>query len=123
MPEAKPTSRRVFRVGLYVCAAAVAALAFTPLNEPALASNDKLNHILAFAVLAWLADGAYPGETRAGTRLGLLLAFGFLIEVVQHCLPYRYFSWLDLAADALGVLGYMATAHVLARAKRSARAH
>ena len=122
MAETPPRLRRAFRVGLYACATVVAVLAFAPLSDPALASNDKINHIVAFAVLAWLAEGAYPGKRWAGARIAVLLAYGLLIEVVQHHLPYRYFSWLDFAANAIGIMGYAAMAHLLARARCSARA-
>jgi hypothetical protein len=112
--------RLVFRIGLFACALAVALLALIPLSETPLTSYDKINHILAFAVLAWLADGAYPGPESAPRRIGLLLLYGLLIEAVQHQLPYRQFSWLDLGADALGVAGYTGVAMLAAKASRTA---
>jgi len=103
------TLRTGFRVGLYFCVAAIAVLAFYPLEDVPLTGYDKINHVIAFAVLAWLAHGAYPGAARLMAKWALLLlAYGLFIEVVQHHLPYRDFSWLDLVADALGILLYIA---------------
>jgi VanZ family protein len=82
--------------------------------------NDKLNHLVAFAVLAGLADGAYPGRANAGTKWSLLIAYGLFIEVVQRYLPYRHFAWSDLLADALGVFLYAGIAHLAAAARAAA---
>lgn len=115
----------LYRVALWVSVLAIAGLAFAPLDEPPLLSYDKGEHVLAFLVLTWLADGGYPGRERAAARFGLLLAFGLLIEVVQHFLPYRHFSWMDLVADGFGILAYPAVVGLLNRAlrRRSALAH
>jgi VanZ family protein len=96
----------VFRAALWVCVVAVGVLAFAPLEHPVGFSYDKTNHSIAFLTLAWLADGAHPGRERAAARWALLLGYGLLIELVQHFLPYRAFSWLDFAADGLGALAY-----------------
>ncbi len=70
---------------------------------------DKANHILAFFVLAGLADLAYPGSSpaRGWEKWVSLLAFGLFIEAVQYFLPYRQFSLLDLAADGIGIWLYV----------------
>jgi VanZ family protein len=97
-------SRTAIRVGLYAYVAAIAVLAFYPLEATPVTGNDKLNHVLAFFVLAGLADRAYPGASGRPAWWSLLLGYGFLIEMVQHFLPYRHFGWADLGADALGIL-------------------
>ena len=69
---------------------------------------DKANHLLAFAVLAWLGCKAFPRRT-ATVLLGLL-AYGALIEVLQSFTPYRYAEWNDVWADGLGLLaGWLLT--------------
>ncbi len=64
---------------------------------------DKWAHVLSFFVLTvWFA-----GQYRRGSywRLALgLLAFGALIEVCQAAVGYRSAEWLDLGADAVGIL-------------------
>ncbi|WP_164655520.1 VanZ family protein [Thiorhodococcus mannitoliphagus] len=95
--------RPVFKLALAVCVIAVAYLAFAPLETPPLFTYDKSNHLLAFFVMAWLADMSWPGRRYALSRWGWLLAYGMLIELVQRELPLREFSLLDFAADALGI--------------------
>jgi VanZ family protein len=63
---------------------------------------DKSNHMLAFAVLTVLGYRGYPG--RMALLLLYLLAYGGLIEVLQSFTPGRSAEWVDLLADALGLL-------------------
>ena len=109
------TRQRVFRIGLGLCLIGVSVLAFAPLDQPPLTTWDKLDHVLAFGVLAWLADRSYPDPYPAWSKWGLLLGYGLFIEVVQHFLPYRVASALDLLADGLGILAYLALAAGLQR--------
>jgi VanZ family protein len=119
MPPSGPAPaplQLAFRAGLWVCVLAVAWLAFAPLTEPPPGlSWDKGNHALAFFVMAWLADGGYPGRSRALARWGLLLGYGLLIELVQRLLPFREFSLLDWSADALGILLYVGVRAMIGR--------
>jgi VanZ family protein len=101
------TRRRLFRLALAVCLIAITTLALIPPGHEPLPVSDKVNHIAAFLVLAWLADHAYPGYGR-GTGLWLaLLGYGVLIEALQATLPYREASLGDLLADALGLTAYL----------------
>ncbi|MGZ8983668.1 MAG: VanZ family protein [Methylotenera sp.] len=63
---------------------------------------DKANHMLAFAVLAWLGCQAFP-QRQTTVLLGLLV-YGVLVEVLQSLTSYRFGDWHDLLADALGML-------------------
>lgn len=67
------------------------------------APSDKLQHVIAFAVLAGLAAAAYP---RVGLgRIGAMLAaFGALIELLQ-LIPalHRDGSVADWIADAVAI--------------------
>jgi VanZ family protein len=72
---------------------------------PAWPGLDKLGHLLAFAALAVPAGlllDRRPG--RLWKVLALGLAYGGTIELVQRFLPWRSAEWLDLLADATGVL-------------------
>jgi len=100
--------RQAFRLALGACVLAIAYLAFAPLSQAPGTPFDKLNHFLAFAVLAWLADMAYPGRHLAKYRLAFLLGYGLIIEVTQGFLPFRELSLLDFGADAVGILCYEA---------------
>jgi len=94
----------VFRTFLTAAVLGILFLATTPLACPIVSViNDKLNHVAAFFMLAMLTDFSFP-ETK--NRLALLLAllsYGVAIEIIQHFLPWRTFSLLDVAADALGI--------------------
>jgi hypothetical protein len=64
---------------------------------------DKAQHALGFAVLTGLGLFAY---TRARWRLPVgLLLLGGAIELAQGASGWRHGDWLDLLADAVGILG------------------
>jgi VanZ family protein len=73
--------------------------------------SDKIQHIVAFAVLAGLAAAAYP-RTPLLKILLLLAAFGALIELVQTIPTLRRDAdWVDWVADMMAaalVLGFAA---------------
>ncbi len=96
-----PGWRLIFRLGLWACLVIISFLAFAPLASDPGTGHDKANHILAFLVLAGLADLAYPGPApgRGGGKWLILLAYGLFIETVQYFSPYREFSGWDLVAD------------------------
>lgn len=98
--------RPLARAALALCVLAVAYLAFAPLEEPPGLSYDKGNHLLAFFVMAWLADLGWPGQRHELARWGWLIAYGLLIELIQSLLPFREFSLFDWAADAMGIALY-----------------
>ena len=64
---------------------------------------DKVNHVLAFFVLAGLTDYAFPDVTSLARKLSPIAMFGLAIEGLQFASGYRYFEWLDLAADGFGL--------------------
>lgn len=73
---------------------------------------DKLNHAVAFALLAAVGT---MGFVHARVRLALaLFAYGALIEVLQAFTPTRTAEWMDLLADALGIAAGMLLTTVLA---------
>lgn len=105
-----PDWRLVFRLGLWVCLAIITFLAFAPMASDPGTGHDKANHILAFLVLAGLADLAYPGPVPGlgWSKSVSLLAYGLFIETVQYFLPYRESSGWDLVADGIGIWLYVA---------------
>ena len=104
------------RVSLAIAVGAVLFLATTRQPLPDLAAlSDKANHALAFAVLALLADFSFPRARFGLAKAAALLAFGVAIEAIQHFLPWREASLLDLVADAAGIALYAAASPFLQR--------
>lgn len=62
---------------------------------------DKVMHFVAFALLAALAQSAWPGTEALALWVGLSL-IGLLTEGMQHLLTHRKFCWRDATANALG---------------------
>jgi VanZ family protein len=78
-------------------------------------TNDKVKHVLAFYVLAFLADYSAPNVSFNRNKVVMILGYGLLIEVIQYFLPYREFSLFDLAADGIGIAAYALSRPVLGR--------
>lgn len=88
---------------------------------------DKLEHFLAYALLAAAGGLAYPNRH---TRLWIvlfLLVLGVGIEFSQGFVPRRDSSALDMLANAIGVLiGIFVTAPfsvIMRRARTASRIH
>ena len=95
---------RIAKVLLVLAIGVILWLALHPSPPISGLQLDKLNHLAAFFVLALLAEYAFPSATVSALKLLPLLGFGLLIEVLQYWVGYRYFEWLDVAADAAGIV-------------------
>ena len=96
---------RLLRLGFWCVVGIVLFLALVPAEESVRGlPTDKLNHMLAFFVLAILARVLWPGS--GALRLLLLLGcFGSAIELLQLAMALgRTAEWGDLAADVFGTL-------------------
>jgi VanZ family protein len=111
--------RRLWRSALGVCMLVILVLSLLPPTGLPTTGWDKSNHVLAFAVLAFLSHGAWPGRTVVA--LAGLLGYGGLIEVLQSFTPGRSADFADLVADAIGLasgaLLTKAFSHWLTRAR------
>ena len=92
----------LWRWALGTCMLLVLVLSLLP-PSPQLPTTgwDKSNHVLAFAVLAFLSEHCRPRHNLVA--LAGLLAYGGLIEVLQSSTPYRAGDSVDLFADAVGL--------------------
>jgi len=96
-----------FRVLLCITLAIVTYLATTTLEFTVVSSiYDKINHFVAFFVLALLLDFSFPNFNFNRFKIILLITYGFSLEMIQHFLPHRMFSLLDVVADIVGLAGY-----------------
>ena len=65
--------------------------------------NDKMLHAMAYTYLAVALWWVYPKRLPSYSLMALLMTYGGLIEVAQIYLPNRVFSWMDIAANTLGI--------------------
>jgi VanZ family protein len=101
------------RIALGMVLLGIGYLAVIPLEPSAANTNDKLQHLVAFLMLAMLVDVAFPHPTWNWRKYLPLLGYGLLLEIIQYFVPSRYFSLADLAADAIGVACYTALKRLL----------
>ena len=88
--------------------AAIYLLAMLPGDSlPPVQLWDKLQHAVAFFVLALLMGLAWPGTSLWRFQLPVLFGFGVLIELSQALVPYREASVMDLLANASGLMLYL----------------
>lgn len=66
-------------------------------------SVDKWLHGITFLILSLWFAGLYATKSYWRIALGLLV-FGFFIEVCQFKISYRTSDWIDVAADAAGIM-------------------
>lgn len=97
------------RVALAVALVGITCLALIPDSSASLPSsgNDKLNHFLAFFVLALLVDRSFPTPTFNYNKIFILVGYGLMIEIIQFFIPSRSFSLYDLLADTVGIFAYV----------------
>ena len=87
----------------YLLIAAVVILSLIHIPRPLeMKGSDKLNHLLAYAVLMYWWGMLQPSHR---TRWLLFLPLlGLALEGAQSAIPYRYFEWFDVVANLSGVL-------------------
>ena len=91
-----------WRFIFFITAMAVLFLAIAPTSTPLPTTGwDKSNHIIAFAVLAYLGRQAFL-QNAFKIIIGLI-AYGGLIELMQTFTPTRSGEWQDLLADVVGI--------------------
>ena len=63
---------------------------------------DKFNHFAAFSTLAVLFLLSDFKLSKISV-FGILVFYGFFIEITQYMLPYRFFCLYDVLADIIGI--------------------
>jgi VanZ family protein len=107
---------------LTLMALGIGWLALSPAPPPSVDTGwDKLNHLLAFAVLSFAAQGVAerPAAPRLEVVVGLIL-YGLGIEAAQAWVPGRSSEWQDLLANAAGIGSGCALAWAVWRQKPEA---
>jgi VanZ family protein len=111
--------RTVVALARFSLVVAVALILFVATTDRRIAFIDdiwdKSKHAGAFFVLALLVDVSHPTGRFGLAKIATLLAFGVLIEAIQHFLPHREASLLDLVADGAGIALFACCIPLLAR--------
>lgn len=93
-----------YQILFYLNLAVIEYLALTPQPIEIIESFwDKQNHFVAFFVLYILLGLAYK-QFSILKKTAVLFFIAFQIEIVQYCIPGRFFSLLDIVADGVGVV-------------------
>jgi len=93
-------------LGLALLIASIALLAPSEPQPLLLPGEDKLWHLLAFTLLAFLADAGWPDKGFIPAKYLPLCAYGIGMEILQSYIPNRHFGLDDLVADVVGLLLY-----------------
>ncbi len=106
---------RTFRLLLLAAGVGVLVLSLVPVpleRAHTFGGWDKVLHVLAYAVLGFMAAAGFPGTrlSRVALVAAVCTLFGALMELLQG-LVGRDSEWLDLAADLLGAAGGALLAH------------
>jgi len=95
---------KVYLSALVVCSVAILVLSITP-TTTGIINYGFINHLIAYFVLSSLLS-LYLLKKRISKPLfkaALLTGFyGFLIEMIQFFIPYRYFQFYDILTNFTG---------------------
>lgn len=92
---------------VYILVLMIGFVIVLPKNIGVINNNDKLIHFIEFFILTILVlktFQAYNVKRFYFYGLIFLVFFVFLSESIQAFLPYRSFSYYDIAADLLGII-------------------
>jgi VanZ family protein len=67
-------------------------------------TSDKVLHAVGYALLLVSAQIAFPSKMGLRLKAALLMGHSLMIEAIQHHLPYRFFSTMDLVANLAGLI-------------------
>jgi hypothetical protein len=100
--------KKLYKTIFFITTVVVFYLAVVPGDMIAIDTNlgDKFNHFLAFFTLSLLLNRSSSSYHARVRNMLSLLFFGILIEFVQHYLPHRESSILDILADLVGILSF-----------------
>ena len=98
-------------------AAIVVAIASLSPQSPAIETGfgDKLDHLVAYAVLSLLMALGWSGRAALGVIFGAAASFGGLLELLQAFSPGRQPDWADFAVNSFGALIELAVAMLVRR--------
>ena len=106
------SSKNIFRVLFWLLLGGILAISIMPPQDaPVVFADDKLNHILAFFTLSFMARILWS-RVSSLILFGMLTVFGGGIELLQLAMGFgRDADWVDFAADVLAIALGMLLAH------------
>ena len=100
---------RYWKIAALLWATAIWLGSLAPVSGPAtLQHGDKLEHLLGYAVLAWLGVKAFDRRALAWLAASLM---GVAVEVAQSFTGWRWFDPIDMLANAIGAFLGVMVAH------------
>jgi VanZ family protein len=109
------TRTTLARATFHAALAGVTVLSVLPVDTVSIVDLwDKLEHAIAYGVLAVLGAMAYSSVTTALRLAAALMAWGAALEVVQRFVPGRFCDPYDTLANAVGVIVGLLLAHMVA---------
>lgn len=101
----QPRIKKLLFVSLILVIIGITVLSLLPpRSAPDMHTNDKVGHFIAYAVLS-LNFGLWINHIKAHAKyLILLISYGALMEFLQGFVPGRDQSFLDMLANASGVI-------------------
>ena len=95
----------VYRAIFWLLLLAVAILSLISIDtQQIFVWQDKVHHLVAYAVLFWCLLGAYEKQQNIWFLGILLTIFSGLIEVTQSYTGHRQAELMDLLANGIGIL-------------------
>ena len=99
------TSALFFRLASIAVLIGIWILSFLPgSGMPDVPGNDKWHHALAYFACMFLWAQCYLAPAQRLKLAIIFILMGALIECLQGLTDYRSFEWLDMLADAVGVI-------------------
>ena len=96
MDRFKIVSKRIFAVGIV----AILILSLLPKSDmPSVGVSDKIEHVVAYALLGLAGGLGFPTQRAAIVLLVLLPLLGVALEIVQLKVPERSADVVDALAD------------------------
>lgn len=95
---------KLFLISLILVFIGIAILSLLPPKSiEKIGEHDKINHLIAYAVLSLNVGLVIKRLKTYLFCLPLLIGYGLLLEYLQGFVPGRQPSWLDVLANSIGV--------------------
>ncbi|GAB5488100.1 MAG: hypothetical protein Pars2KO_16700 [Parasphingorhabdus sp.] len=104
----------MLRIIFWLLVAGILGISTMPAQDaPTVFADDKLNHLLAFFVLSFMARIVWL-HFNSVILFILLATFGGAIEMLQFSMGFgRDADWGDFAADVVAIIIGMSSAHLI----------